>query len=496
MGETGQNGKGSNERADAVIVGARCAGSAAAATLARAGRKVIVLDRASFPSDTLSTHLMFPSSCAEAKRVGAWPEIEKLNPARMHWLRVTINGDVDCKERIRAVEGIDYSVSIPRTKFDICLVENARRQGADVREHCPVEDVLWRAGRACGVTYRDADGNHHTIETGLVIGADGRKSTVAARVGAWRPYRASRNGRGLIFRYMDDPMVGTEAAETLWQWRDGRSFALAFPNPEGRLLILFMPDAAEVAEARSDPEAYWQRKLDQHPGMAARTEGATKMTKLRSSGDVSAFFRPSSGPGWALAGDAGHFKDPVIGQGMRDAMWMGRTLGEQLAEHLDDPVATDRATRAWERDRDRECLPAYHLANTESEVQDVPPVVSEAFRHFGQNTKPEIGDVFQRVEMPADVLTWPVLVRALGSGVRRAAPGTRLATLRAGLVQARTEFDIRREIAADKFRAATPISGSERTDYNWWPPPRPPRQPQAPSGEAGQIGMASSEVHR
>ena len=100
----------------------------------------------------------------------------------------------------------------------------------------------------------------------------------------------------------------------------------------------------EVSEARKDPEGYWQRKLDEHPGLADRLAGVDKSTytKLRSTGETPAFFRASSGPGWALAGDAGHFKDPVTGQGMRDAMWMGRTLAEHVLPVLDDPAAIDR----------------------------------------------------------------------------------------------------------------------------------------------------------
>ena len=77
----------------------------------------------------------------------------------------------------------------------------------------------------------------------------------------------------------------------------------------------------EVSEARADPEGYWPRKLALHRGLRARrVAGAPPGTKLRSTGDTPAFFRASSGPGWALVGDAGHFKDPVTGQGMRDAM--------------------------------------------------------------------------------------------------------------------------------------------------------------------------------
>ena len=125
----------------------------------------------------------------------------------------------------------------------------------------------------------------------------------------------------------------------------------------------------EVRDARKDPEGYWLRKLGEHPGLAERVAGAPPGSKLRSTGETPAFFRASSGPGWALAGDAGHFKDPVTGQGMRDAMWMGRTLAEHVLPALDDPFAVDLATRTWEAERDRECLPAYHFANADTRAE-------------------------------------------------------------------------------------------------------------------------------
>ena len=66
----------------------------------------------------------------------------------------------------------------------------------------------------------------------------------------------------------------------------------------------------EVRDARKDPEGYWLRKLRQHPGLAARVAGARPVSKMRSTGETPAFFRASSGPGWALAGDAGHLRIP------------------------------------------------------------------------------------------------------------------------------------------------------------------------------------------
>ncbi len=477
------------EQVDVVVVGARLAGCAVAAPLARAGRRVVVLDRMRFPSDQLSTHLLMPAGTSELAKLGALPRILALNPSQVRWTRIVVEG-VSAVERLRpADDGIDYGVCVPRDLQDLQLVEATREQGADVREQCTVESLRWRAGRVVGVRYRDRDGAGHEIASKLIVGADGRRSTVAALVGSWAPYRISRNGRGLVFRYVEDPMAGGVEAETYYQWREGDSFAFAFPTtPAGRLLILLMGHRDEASEARRDPEGYWQRKLYEHPSLAQRLAGAPPGSKLRSTGETPAFFRASSGPGWALAGDAGHFKDPVTGQGMRDAMFAGRTLAEHVLPVLDDPDAVDRATRAWEAARDRECLPAYHFANSDTRVERQSAIICEVLRDAGRTSDPDITDLFGRARTPQEILPLPRLARALGAALWRGEQ-PRLRTLRRALPDMRTELGVRAEQRAERFRSTRTIAGSEHPGAPWPAPPRP-----APTSAATPTHAALEEV--
>ncbi len=454
-----------------VVVGARLAGCAVAAPLARAGRRVLVLDRMRFPSDQLSTHVLMPAGTSELSKMGALPRILALNPSRVRWVHVEAEGN-ECRERVRpAADGIDYGVCVPRDLQDVQLVEAAREQGAEVRERCTLEGLSWRAGRVAGARYRDSEGDQREVACTLVVGADGRRSTVASLVGAWRPYRLSRNGRGLVFRYLDDPRAGSADAETYYQWREGNMIAFAFPTtPAGRLLILLMGHRDEAAEARHDPEGYWQRKLDEHPGLAARVAGAPPGSKLRSTGETPAFFRASSGPGWALAGDAGHFKDPVTGQGMRDAMFAGRTLAEQVLPALDDPAAVDRATRGWEAERDRECLPAYHFANSDTRTARPSPALCELVREAGRTTSPDLSDFFGRGRTPQQITPPARLGRALFAALWRG-ERPRSETIISALADLRTEIAIRRELSAERFRSTRLIQGSEHPGASWPEPP-------------------------
>jgi flavin-dependent dehydrogenase len=466
------------ERVDAVVVGARLAGCAVAAPLARAGRRVLVLDKMRFPSDQLSTHVLMPAGTSELAKLGALPRVLALNPSRVRYIHVETEG-ITCRERVRpAADGIDYGVCVPRDLQDVRLVQAAREQGVDIRESCRVEGLRWRAGRVVGLRYRRADGAAHEVEATLVVGADGRRSTLAALVGAWTPYRLSRNGRGLVFRYLEDPRAGTVDAETYYQWREGNSFAFAFPTtPAGKLLVLLMGHRDEAREARSDPDGYWLRKLREHPGLAARVSGAPPGSKLRSTGDTPAFFRASSGPGWALAGDAGHFKDPVTGQGMRDAMFAGRTLAEQILPVLDDPVAVDRATRRWEADRDRECLPAYHFANADTRTQRPSPTLCELVRDAGRTTTADLSDLFGRARTPQQIAPPTRLARAFLMALWRG-ERPRAETVVAAVSDMRTEFEIRVERRADRFRSSRLVVGSEHPGARW---PAPPARPDTPT---------------
>lgn len=452
----------SRETFDAVVIGARCAGSAAAIALAGAGRRVLAVDRSSFPSDTLSTHLNFPSSVAEMQRLGALSRIRKSGAPECREAMVAANG-VDCVSTFRPVDGIDFALCNPRPAFDLALVETARDAGAEVRERTSLAGIGWSAGRATGVRLRGRDGDEYEVDCSLVIGADGRGSATAYHVGAAQPYRGSRNGRGLAFFYADDPHVGTEWHGRVVQLRAGATHTLVFPCPEGRMLVLFMGPAEEIPQFRSDPDVMLRRMLDENPAAAARVGDATNRTKLRSTGSVAAFFRRSSGPGWALTGDAGHFKDPVIGQGMRDAMRFGRLLGEAAAPVIDDPARLDRALLESERRRDRECMASYHWGNRESRIGPVTPLFQETLRAFHRSDPPHLMDIFDRRRAPHHVMN---PLRGVKLAARAAARrGTdRRALLREVGQELRIDADIWREELTRPFRP-TRVWATERPGF-------------------------------
>jgi len=237
------------------------------------------------------------------------------------------------------------------------------------------------------------------------------------------------------------------------------------------MIALVMGPATDVARARKDPDGVWAEFLRRHPGFAERIAGAGNQGKLRSTADVPAYFRIGSGPGWALAGDSGHFKDPVIGNGQRDAVWMGRSLGEAVAAVLDEPAELDAALRSWERVRDEECLSAYHFANLETRIIPQPEAMVELARRDRSRGAPDISDIFNRIRTQQEVLTRGRMAGVL-AGALLHEPRSAARTLREALRDGRIDAAVREEARSRRFRSTRTVRGSEHPGASFSTPPK------------------------
>lgn len=480
------------ERADAVVVGARVSGCAAAIALAKAGRRVIVLDRATFPSNVVSTHGVWPNTIAELSKLGALDRVLAHDPPRIRQLLFAHLG-VTLQSPVNAIDGFDYGICLPRPEFDQALVETARAAGVDVREQVSVSDVVWRDGRVVGVRWRRGGGGEAPAEEGeivapLTIGADGRRSTIARCVGVNRPYRGSRNLLGFVYWYMDDPKVGTEWREIGMLIRGGETSMMLAPMPRDRMMVLVLCPATQVPMYRQQPADMWEQALRRERRIADRVAGATRPTRPFTAANLTSFFRASSGPGWVLVGDAGHFKDPIIAQGIGDALAFARRLGEAAAPVLNDRDELDRTLCLWERQRDRESLSTYHLANRESRGEPVQPLVVESLRHFrAAGGYHEFVDVLSKARTLEQVATPLRGAKWLAKALLRPGADRRL-LLRQVLTEARISRDVRAELARDEFRPTRPHA-SQRADWTW-----PPERDAARAEPAEQPTPAAMEI--
>jgi flavin-dependent dehydrogenase len=302
------------------------------------------------------------------------------------------------------VDGIDHALCVRRTGLDAALVDTAREAGADVRERCRVTELLWNGDRVAGVAYEDADKRRRELRAPLVVGADGRRSTVARLAGAGVK-RSNPNGRACYFAYLEDDRG--DLRHVAAQWRDGAELGTAFPCDDGLVLCLLMPPVDRAPDFRGALEPEWDRTAAAIEGLGERLAGCRRVTKVRSAIDTTSYFKQAAGKGWALPGDSGHFKDPVTAQGIRDALHYGRRLGEDAAPVLDDPAALDAALQRWARLRERECREVYAWTNQLARAEPVSAIELELYREAAANPALASGmlDVFSRTKRPNPVLT-------------------------------------------------------------------------------------------
>jgi len=302
-------------KVDVVIVGARCAGAATALLIARAGGRVLVVDREGYGTDTPSTHALMRGAVLQLRRWGVLPAIAAAGtpPIRSTTFSYT---DHDVTVAIEPKFGVSALYAPRRTVLDRVLVDAAAAAGAEIHHRCEVRDVLFDArGRATGVVVLQ-NGRTERIDADLVIGADGRHSTVARRVGA-ATRREARHSTGVLYSYWEN-LGGNEY---YWAYRSAASIGLIPTNDDATCVFLAVPwPRFRAAIDGSARQAYERLIRDGFPAIAARLHDAQRVEPVRGFGGQLGFMRQGIGPGWALVGDAAYFKDPLTAHGITDAL--------------------------------------------------------------------------------------------------------------------------------------------------------------------------------
>src|SRR3954452_21163144 len=167
---------------DAIVIGARCAGSPTAMLLARKGHRVLLVDKATFPSDTMSTHLMHPPGVAALARWGLLERLEATGCPPVETYSFDF-GPLTIAGSPQPTDGIGHGYCPRRTVLDQLLVDAAVQAGADVREGFTVDELLAADGSGTGIRGHERGGTPITEHARVVIGADGKHSMVAKAVG-------------------------------------------------------------------------------------------------------------------------------------------------------------------------------------------------------------------------------------------------------------------------------------------------------------------------
>lgn len=327
---------------DALVVGGRCAGAAAAMLMARRGMKVLVVDRAAYGADTISTHALMRGAVLQLHRWGLLPRLREMaTPAvrstSFHY------GDESITVPIRDIDGVDALYAPRRSVLDSVLVDAAVEAGADVR-HRHTFVALVRRGqddRVVGAVVLNPDGKPQHIEAGLVVGADGLASSVARLVEAPVLWQA-RAATAVAYGYWSG--LVTEGYH--WHYRPGAS-AGVIPTNAGQHCVFVSVPPARLRTASREDSLGWHRAVlrEVAPALADQVGSAHLASRLSAFAGRPGHLRQASGPGWALVGDAGYFKDPLTAHGITDALRDADLLAEAAAAGTHAAMARYAATR-------------------------------------------------------------------------------------------------------------------------------------------------------
>lgn len=333
------------ERFDVAVVGARCAGAATARLLAQAGLRVVAIDRAAFPSDTVSTHAVAAHGVVLLEQWGLLDAVLATGVPNPRTIGFTV-GAID----FPVVPVPDHSrgtVAPRRTILDHLLVDAARSEGAEVWEHTSVRDLLRDGDRVTGLRCRRADGTDVTVRASVVVGADGVRSHVARAVGAAQ-YGVTASRLGGVYAYYAS--TGQEQNEL---GLAPGALTVAFPTNDGLTVIAAGVDDSRfgeiVAGGDSAVAAVAEASSPRIAAALARGQRATRFFAYRPTPNR---FVVPAGPGWALVGDAGLYLDPITGQGIANAFLSAALMADALVDGLGGACTMDDAMDRYRSERD------------------------------------------------------------------------------------------------------------------------------------------------
>jgi 2-polyprenyl-6-methoxyphenol hydroxylase-like FAD-dependent oxidoreductase len=384
--------------------------------LAREGYRVLLLDKATFPSDTMSTHFVHPPGLAALERWGLLKRLEATGcpPVENYSFDfgpLTISGSP------RPIDGIARGYCPRRTILDQLLVDAAVEAGVELREGFTVDEIVASDGTVTGIRGHSKGGEAVTERARVVIGADGKHSLVAKTV---KPEQYNERPSHLAMYYAYWSGLPSSGFETTIRTENRRGWA-AVPTHDDLTVLPFGWPVEEFHENRKDIEGNFVATMDLAPEFAERVRAAKRESKFVGSAELPGYFRTPFGPGWALVGDAGYHKNPITAMGINDAF----RDAELVAGALDDAFAGRRSYEEgmgdYQRTRDREALPVYEFTDDFAQLQPPPPEMQQLLGAMRDNQ--EAKDAFVSVQaatLPAPEFFAPENVARIMAEAERA----------------------------------------------------------------------------
>jgi len=397
---------------DVIVVGARCAGSPVAMLLARNGLKVLVVDRATFPSDTISTHLIHPPGVAAVRRWGLLDRLLATGCPPIHTYAFDLGPFVISGAAGTPPEPVAYAPR--RTVLDKMLLDATSEAGADVREGFAVEGVVREDGRVAGIRGHAKGGRAVTEHARVVVGADGLHSVVARDV-VPEEYNAKPPLQSAYYTYWSGlPMDGRFEAYD----RGDRSWA-AWPTNEDLTLVIVGWPIAQFDANKTDIERHYLQAFERAPAFRDRISAAKREERFVGMA-VPNFFRKPFGPGWALVGDAGYNKDFITAQGINDAFRDAELCANALRETFAEERSFEDAMGAYQSARDEKVLAIYGFTCEFASFTPPSPEKQQlmAAIHGNQEAMDAFVQIFAGLTSPADFFAPESVGRILAAADR------------------------------------------------------------------------------
>lgn len=386
---------------DVIIIGGRPAGAGLAARLGALGVSTAVLERARFPCEPFvpSAPILHPGAMALLDEIGLDEARYAPPEARLGGVALHAEGYFRAVMPTAKVAGRDYVASVERAPFDHALWEHLGSWPSVSREPgFIVEGVLRDGDRVVGVRGKQ-DGAPRELRARVVIGADGRTSPLSHMVGAATLREEQKYVGATYFAIWEDLKLGVDepagyaAIHTRMRGLD----ALFFPLSASRAFVCVHTQTGLVS-LEGGAEAFYLDRLRSMPGPAAKLEGARQVSRLLGLKRIENGFRQAGGPGWALVGDAVHYKDPVDAQGIYDALRGGKVLAAEIAAFLGGSKPWEQAVADYERALHAFADPMFEatLGRLQRELYSAPPALVIRSLIRWMMTDPAYQDAYMR----------------------------------------------------------------------------------------------------
>jgi 2-polyprenyl-6-methoxyphenol hydroxylase-like FAD-dependent oxidoreductase len=334
--------------------------------LARQGHRVLMVDRATFPSDTVSTHFLHPPGSAALERWGLRDQLAGSGcpPVRSYSFDF---GPFTIEGSPRPADGVDEAYCPRRTVLDTMLVHAAADAGAEVREGFTVDEIVVEDDAVVGIRGKSKGGDAVTEHAQVVIGADGRSSMVAK---AMQPEQYNERPAVSPARYSYWSGVESSGFEVHMGERSGMA---AFPTHDDLTLVIVGMPEDDFNAGRHDVEGTFREKLGTVPHFAERVQSGTREERFHTATDLAGYFRKPYGPGWALVGDAGYHLHPITEMGITDAFTDAERLATALGAVFAERSPYDDAMSGYQRERDEHVTAMYDMTFDFAQLEEPPP---------------------------------------------------------------------------------------------------------------------------